>query len=351
MKDLLAAFLSAFLCTVCCGGPFTVRVSTKSKYEIGNDVTCWVKITNNHDKDYFLLMRNTPLEGLKSSLFLVTNDGKPLPYEGLLFKRQLPSISEHIRIRAKSSLVSSVDLASVYGFKSPGACTVRFETMFQYYEDSLANSYIQFVSSDREQFFITEGESLPKLTIAESLRRNTTQILPPSLKSAGVISPMFSGNWMSIERLLTVVAYLEAYSVLGTCYYSVASNPALYTQYFGARYINYMNRVKRAYMVIKSSMESHQYTLNYYGSYCAPNVYAYTFSGSLVIYLCDAYLTAPSVGIDSKMGIIVHEMSHAAAGTKDIVYGMANCRVLAHAAPMLSIRNADTYEYFAESQI
>ena len=54
-------------------------------------------------------------------------------------------------------------------------------------------------------------------------------------------------------------------------------------------------------------------------------------------------------------GVIVHELSHALAGTVDIqfgegvsVYGVENCKKLAKENPQLAIQNADNCEYWLE---
>ena len=55
--------------------------------------------------------------------------------------------------------------------------------------------------------------------------------------------------------------------------------------------------------------------------------------------------------------MIVHELSHALAGTVDIqldegvsVYGVENCKKLPKENPQLAIQNADNCEYFVESR-
>ena len=56
------------------------------------------------------------------------------------------------------------------------------------------------------------------------------------------------------------------------------------------------------------------------------------------------------------MGVIVHELSHALAGTVDIqlgegvtAYGVENFKKLAKENPQLAVQNADKPEYFVES--
>lgn len=55
MNVLFAAVSTVLLCAVQ-GGPFAVKISTKSEYNLGDAVTCEVAITNTQDKDYFMLM-------------------------------------------------------------------------------------------------------------------------------------------------------------------------------------------------------------------------------------------------------------------------------------------------------
>jgi peptidyl-Lys metalloendopeptidase len=58
--------------------------------------------------------------------------------------------------------------------------------------------------------------------------------------------------------------------------------------------------------------------------------------------------TTPLVGHDSKAGTIIHELSHLVGGTGDKAYGTVNCSALAKSNPGKAVRNADSYEYFAE---
>ena len=59
-----------------------------------------------------------------------------------------------------------------------------------------------------------------------------------------------------------------------------------------------------------------------------------------------------ALGIDSKAGTLVHEMSHfnVTAGTSDYAYGTSACQRLASSNPKKAINNADSHEYFAETR-
>jgi hypothetical protein len=67
-----------------------------------------------------------------------------------------------------------------------------------------------------------------------------------------------------------------------------------------------------------------------------------------VMGFCPAFFRAARTGQDSQGGIIVHEMSHLALGTRDHAYQPARVHALAKENPAAAQMNADSYEYFAE---
>lgn len=67
-----------------------------------------------------------------------------------------------------------------------------------------------------------------------------------------------------------------------------------------------------------------------------------------VMGVCPAFFRAERSGQDSQGGIIVHEMSHLALGTRDHAYQPARVEALAKDNPAAAQMNADSYEYFAE---
>ncbi len=67
-----------------------------------------------------------------------------------------------------------------------------------------------------------------------------------------------------------------------------------------------------------------------------------------VMGVCPTFFRAARTGQDSQGGIIVHEMSHLALGTRDHAYQPARVEALAKDDPRAAQMNADSYEYFAE---
>ncbi|KDQ08524.1 hypothetical protein BOTBODRAFT_138789 [Botryobasidium botryosum FD-172 SS1] len=69
------------------------------------------------------------------------------------------------------------------------------------------------------------------------------------------------------------------------------------------------------------------------------------------IYLCAAFWKAPARGTDSRAGTLIHESSHfwRIGSTQDYAYGHPECESLAKRDPEEAVKNADSYEYFAEN--
>ncbi|MDQ8180562.1 M35 family metallo-endopeptidase [Pelagicoccus sp. SDUM812005] len=85
---------------------------------------------------------------------------------------------------------------------------------------------------------------------------------------------------------------------------------------------------------------------------CKKDIYAYVYSGGRrKIYLCKKFWNkAGSSGFDSKPGVIIHELAHEVrTSIGDKGYGTATAESLAKKSPSKAIKNADNYEYYAES--
>ena len=82
---------------------------------------------------------------------------------------------------------------------------------------------------------------------------------------------------------------------------------------------------------------------------CRDRRMAYASPGLKVLGLCPAFFRARLEGYDSRWGILVHEVSHLAARTRDHAYGRRAAAILAKDDPARAAENADNYEYFLES--
>ena len=74
------------------------------------------------------------------------------------------------------------------------------------------------------------------------------------------------------------------------------------------------------------------------------------------IFLGGGYHGASNIGTDSRVGTLIHEMSHfrsVGGGTnkgifRDEVYGHVACLLKAQVNPAYALNNADSFEYFME---
>jgi hypothetical protein len=82
---------------------------------------------------------------------------------------------------------------------------------------------------------------------------------------------------------------------------------------------------------------------------CADQRVAFASASRSVIGLCPTFFRARATGYDTPMGILIHEVSHIAAGTQDFAYGPNATLILAKADPQRAAANADNYEYFVET--
>jgi hypothetical protein len=150
---------------------------------------------------------------------------------------------------------------------------------------------------------------------------------------------------MEAER--NAVAWLDSTLAELASWNSRADN-ALYTQWFGSDDAARYQTIRDRFAAIRARLVTSR-TYDLTPDNCSSGDMAYTYAGSDTVYLCGPWFTAPATGADSKFGMFVHEWSHAAAGTADIVYGRAAARNLAKTRPQDAIGNADNLEYMVET--
>lgn len=336
--------------------PFTATVKMSAdNFKIGQDVMCEVTITNQDSEDRFLYTRGTPLEGIKSNLFLVTQNRKPVRYDALHFKRgPISKYSSGIKITSKGSVAIKVDLSSAYSFKGSSNYSVSLNTK-AYFLDSESRVNELHLYSTSAKFEVLGGRgSNPKLTIAEKYRLEQAKYyVQPAVAGSRVTGTpkavSFDGKYDSVDKSDAQDAWMNAYKSMVASPSDMDSNTAHYTLWFGSA--THKDTAKGTVQSIQESMENYPYTLYFKGPDCTPgDDFAYTFFRSTTIYLCDLYLDAKDrYDFDTKFGTLVHELSHAVADTDDLEYGTESCKDLAKYIPSNAVRNADNYEYFVET--
>lgn len=69
------------------------------------------------------------------------------------------------------------------------------------------------------------------------------------------------------------------------------------------------------------------------------------------MYLCPRFWQLPEKGVNSRVGVFIHELTHSYTYTKDIKYGRADCQTLAKNKPADALNNADSYRFYCEDSI
>ena len=128
------------------------------------------------------------------------------------------------------------------------------------------------------------------------------------------------------------------------------ANIPLFVQYFGQpANQKRIHRVEGTYEKIGAYLT---HTITYHAlnsNDCGETVQFLIFNVSNNIWLGRCFFAAPLMGIDSKAGIVLHEVSHLAAGTGDYSdTNEADAENLANTDPKKALKNANNYEYFAE---
>lgn len=322
---------------------------------VGPSENAVVRITYRNDSpaDLYLLRWQTPLKGVEGDLFDVVLDGQRVPYTGRLYKRAAPKAEDYLRIPAGGSVSADVDLTSVYDMSRTGEYAIRYQTFVQ---DALRADGLK-VLGVRDLATLESNGLFLAVERDGRLQEGLAALKVDAEVDTKALSPSFVGCTSSRQTSLRSAignAQTLAYRAWYYMYYlPVASRPtnSSYRTWFGSytstRYVTAGNH----YVNIYNSFAGKKFT--FYCDCTDPDSFAYVYATQPYgVHLCGAFWSAPSVGIDSKAGTLVHETSHfnVVAGTRDYAYGQSACRSLALRAPDTAIFNADSHEYFAETR-
>ncbi|MCC7428823.1 MAG: M35 family metallopeptidase [Alphaproteobacteria bacterium] len=179
---------------------------------------------------------------------------------------------------------------------------------------------------------------------------------PPGVKD-GATAPVtragltFAPNSCDREQQEAVIeAFAAAKQQLAAGRAFLRANPEHehVVKWFGEHTQKYVNRVLEATHLRVSNPVGLTIECSQQVGTCAARTFAFARPGSEVIGLCPVFFRRPLHGRDSRLGIIVHEVSHLAGGTQDHAYSPQQAEELAKSDPIKAAGNADSYEYFIE---
>lgn len=324
----------------------------------------YFEITNEGKEDVYVLKRDTPLEGLKTDCLEVKVNGEPVLYDGYFFKRAAPGKEDYLLLHAGESLSAPFDLSQAYDTSLPGVYEVRFN------ESKLvvmpAGAQEEGVSAEShgatdmalentgDRFAIGEAQPAPTTVGATQRAKNKKKERVKAFAEAAALQqPEITGGNEAQKKIVTA-AHQAGYALTaGTL--TGLDDLRHYNLWFGAASSERENMVLENYGKMKQGMETKDFTYHASGPECGQNDFAYSVQDGTDIWLCIKFWQAPARGMNSQAGTVVHEHSHTSAFAEDVevngekVYGEEASKKLAASEPDKAIRNADNYEFFAES--
>ena len=316
-----------------------------------------------------MLKWGTPLDGMTSDCLAATFNKKKLEYDGVYMKRGTPGPEQFLFIGAGETLSKAFDVSEVYDFTKAGKYTIKIDSYIEYTVgnvkgmNDLSKSQIQkkivHLSSPAVSFQII-GESSTRVTLGQKARflERKNQFTENGVSNASLGVRAFRNRKSlkdpkivgasAVQKRATQTAHRAAFNNIESAKREIPKNGQRVITWFGRGSASKANKV---FQTMSSILKRDTITYDLYKTGCRSNIYAYTYKGSRKVYMCRLYeIAATQTGFDNKMGIIIHELSHALAYTDDIVYGQSACKQLARTRPSDAVKNADNFEYFVESK-
>ena len=303
------------------------------------DVACTFELLNVADEDYYVLKRNTPLEGLLSQFVAVYHKGHRLEYEGIFIHRTPPTKDEYILLKAGQKVSATVHINEAFALIHDGGYTVE---------------YIRPLMVLNEMQMPIEVNAKTAAYIHLENARYLSRPSQDEVQSEGSVTiescttATFVGGTSSQRTDI-----LNAHKKLCTEFANAKSNVSdsdFYKTWFGTYTDARATKVKGVCQKCVDGLTSKTVTYTINPSNCQSNWNAYTYKGGTKVFLCPAYnnyqVYCKSSGDPTKEGILAHEWTHAFGYTDDNAYGAANNKALAKSDPDKAVNNADTYEYY-----
>jgi peptidyl-Lys metalloendopeptidase len=321
--------------------------AAQAHYTPAEPVTLNLRLANEGAASVWVLRWQLPSDDIDADLLEVTRDGQPVEYVGPLVKRPAPVAQDWVEIRAGEEITAGFDPSAVYDMRGQGQYAVRFKA---WQLDVLTSNP---AAPARNATKAPQRPTIPDVTetmAAEFFFEGVDTEIAVEAESIGGYTKCTTS-----QQSLLQTAHNNAITWTGKSKSYLASNSAsnpgtTYTKWFGAATTSRYSTAISHFNAINDAFVNKSVT---YDCGCKKKYYAYVYpTQPYKIYVCAVFWQAPATGTDSKMGTLVHEMSHfnVTAGTDDWVYGSSGAASLAISNPDKALDNADNHEYFTENQ-
>jgi peptidyl-Lys metalloendopeptidase len=306
---------------------------------LGRDDEVVVRWTVRNDgaKTAWLPRWQAPKAELDDDVFQVSLGGQPVRYIGKHVKRRAPIPTDLVAIAPGRSLSATVKLSSFYDMGPAG------EYVIQHQADVLAA--FQGKSADAPALASNPVVAMRTEPSPSANAANAEPALAPA--AAGLSYRNCSSSQKS--AIASALSQADTYATNSQSYLDAGKTGSRYTTWFGTYSSNRYATARSHFTAIRSAIETKNITVD---CGCTDDYYAYVYPNQpYIIYVCNAFQSAPISGTDSKAGTLIHELSHfyVVASTDDRAYGQSACMSLARRSPANALDNADSHEYFAEN--
>jgi len=366
---------------LCAAAHLTVELrSVKTSVDLtnpGSAVKLAFRVFNPTSKPITLLKRSTPLEGIKTSMFKVTNPGGTImQYRGKHFKRAQPGEHEYIVIpprRTKEQIFTlrEYELAGdgKYSFTFTGALTIKCASGQRQLKSTSpkAEIVIRSTHAHEERFAALQNERQDRRSALGGGRRSLTYSSCDASKQAQLV------NWTDDAALKISAARYCLNPEISTFLNTTSSCSLLVDTWFGSSTTqSELASLASVFATMATNVQDSNYhcaendyadnscvddnsTEWYAADYCGCDqdtfAFVYPSDTSQEIYMCP--LVFGHEDYAEKVQTVVHELSHFAhihgdGGTDDHSYGEHACHQLAQGEDAATaLKTADNYGYFA----
>ena len=357
-----------------------IKVQMKCS-QVTRQVFCRFYFQNTADEDYYILHRNTPLEG-KEMLYpylTISQGHNVIEYVGIHMTRAPATKRSLTKIEAGKTITSPVvDVTSSYHFNNDGKYTIEYTKPFLYlpnmevsmmdentiiqgpsHDDLVASTVIYL--TDTHNFKPTDAQmelAEQKFNRETSLQDEPVDITANCMKFSGNAKEKEVPKHAKVQRSTKQAhdlicgnrGFPKAYTDATT---RTTNTP--FTDFFrSSDKTTVANKLKTCRDIVQTS--SRTMTYKFRGPSCSePDHIAYSNKKNPdTIFLCELFEGYPTARYHwwtdryTKFETIVHEMTHLWVDTKDYIdkgYGYEACKTL---DKTVALTNADSYANYVQ---
>lgn len=328
-------------------------LEVQNEYRLGEPIVVTCRLHNNGSAAVWALRWNTFLEGMSGHFIRLSLHGSAIPYNGISAHRQPPVADHYVQIAAGQSVAGSVDLTTAYPIRAPGDYQIRIQL---YLQDAFDSGVPPRPMQEHRPIVLKSDETVmrvvpfkqPLLTDAERWHPRSSNVEETAVATGGYPDTPTKPIVIDADPVQTQAIY----AAHNWAYQSVLQSlnnlpPNTYATWFGTAPGPTINAVYNKIAAAMSSSQRITYSLFDIPGKCRWWWNAYTLNSytPVTIYLCERFFSSwgLTTSPQDQAETVVHEMSHAVAGTEDYAYGQWLCQKLAASDPEEAAENADSY--------